>query len=240
MSFSEKEYEALLFRLKAASDLKYKAFHESLIPGVTMSYGVKVPFLRSLAKEVIRKDAESFLAVSRPDSYEEIMLRGFVIAGMKASVPHRLQLTQDFLPLIDNWAICDTFVSTFSLKAPGEKEGMWELIQPLFSSERTYFARFALVMLLSHYVDEEHLSEGLSLLERAKSEDYYVQMAAAWALSVFYVKFPQQTLPLLRAKRFSPFVQNKGIQKIRESRRVSAEQKQALLAFRFPKTAFQN
>ena len=164
------------------------------------------------------------------------MLRGFVIAGMKASVPHRLQLTQDFLPLIDNWAICDTFVSTFSLKAPGEKEGMWELIQPLFSSERTYFARFALVMLLSHYVDEEHLSEGLSLLERAKSEDYYVQMAAAWAVSVFYVKFPKETLSLLRSGRLSPFVQNKGIQKIRESYRVSPEEKAALLAFKIPKT----
>lgn len=232
MSFSPSQREALLRELEANGDPAYKAFHEKLIPGVTMAYGVRLPKLRALAKQVIRRDPAGFLAAWNPTAYEEVLLQGLVIAGMEVPMEERLPAVSRFLPLIDNWAVCDSFCSTFRFRSSEEKEAMWNYLQPLFEDSREFFARFAFVMLLEHFAEPPYREAGLSLLGKAKSESYYVQMAQAWAVSVFYVKFPRETLALLQSKTLPPFVQNKGIQKIRESYRVSKEEKERLLSYK--------
>ena len=232
MSFSPEEYKELLAEFRRCADEAYKKFNESLIPGTETAYGVRLPKLREMAKDVIRRDAEGFLAVSRTGSYEEILLRGLVIAGMKTGSSRRLELVSAFLPLIDNWAVCDSFCSTFRFPNEEEKQRMWEFLRPLFLDSREFFARFAAVMLLDHYVTKEYLPEGLSLLKGVRSEAYYVQMAVAWAVSVCYVKFPAETLPLLQERVLPPFTQNKSIQKIRESFRVGKADKEMLLQYK--------
>lgn len=237
MSFSAEDYQAILVQLEALASPKYKAFHEGLVPGTTLSYGVPVPQLRGIAREVVRKDPEGFLAVSRAGSYEEIMIRGFVIAGMKQPIAQRLPRIEGFLPLIDNWAVCDCFCGSFQLKKPEDRAALWQFIQPLFGDSREYYARFAAVIFLSHFMDKEHIHPGLSLLESMTQEPYYVRMAVAWALSVCYVKFPQETLVLLKRQTLPVFTQNKAIQKIRESRRVSVEDKHMLLQYKLSERA---
>ena len=88
------------------------------------------------------------------------------------------------------------------------------------------------VMQLSHFVDAAHLEEGLGLLGQVRHPGYYAKMAVAWALSVWFVKFPQETESLLAQRAFDPWVQNKAIQKVRESRRVSKEDKDRLLSYK--------
>ncbi len=232
MSFSQADYRAVLEEFSSLSDEKYKKFNESLIPGTQTAYGVRVPEVRRMAKAAAKNDPQGFLAVSRPDSYEEIMLRGFVIAAMKTDIAARLSLVEGFLPLIDNWAVCDTFCGSFSLKKPEDRREMWAFLQPLFQDRREFFARFAAVMLLGHFVTEEYIARDLVLLENMKQEQYYVRMAVAWAVSVCYVKFPAPTRTLLEKRSLSKFVQNKSIQKIRESYRVGKEDKDALLAYK--------
>ncbi len=232
MAFTEKEYRRILEEFSQLADAKYKKFNESLIPGTQTAYGVRVPEIRRIARQIVKSDPEGFLELSRPASYEEIMLRGIVIASMKTEIDRRLALTEAFLPLIDNWAVCDTFCGSFSLKKEPERERMWAFLRPLVQDRREFFARFAAVMLLGHFVTEAYIEEGLKLLERMDQEQYYVQMAAAWAVSVCYVKFPGPTRALLEKKSLSRFVQNKSIQKIRESFRVGAQDKEALTALR--------
>lgn len=232
MSFTEADYRAVLEEFRQLSDEKYKKFNESLIPGTETAYGVRLPAVRAIAKRIQRDDPRGFLAVSRPGSYEEILLRGIVLAGLKAPLEERIPLVEAFLPLIDNWAVCDSFCASFSLKKPEDRERMWAFLHPLFSDPREFYARFAAVMFLDHYIAEDTVAEGLSLLGAMKQEEYYVQMAVAWAVSVCYVKFPAQTLPLLREKSLPKFTQNKSIQKIRESYRVPQEDKDMLLSYK--------
>ncbi len=234
MPFTTADYQALLAELEALSDGKYKKFHEGLIPGKAMSYGVRVPAMRAIAKRLVKEDPAGFLAVSVPGSYEETMIRGLVIASMPLAMEERLPLVQDFLPLMDNWAVCDVFCGTFKLKKPEDREAMWQFLLPLFSSAEEFTARFAVVMFLSHYVTEDKVGEGLALLEAMGQPDYYVRMAVAWAVSVCYVKFPAPTLDLLRRQVLPKFTQNKSIQKIRESYRVPQEDKQMLLQYKLP------
>lgn len=232
MSFTQSDYQAILAQLADLSDAEYKAFNESLIPGTATAYGVRVPALRAIARAIMKDDPAGFLAASRPGSYEEVMLRGMVIAGMKLPLPDRLPLVTDFLPLIDNWAVCDTFCSTFKLRAPSDKALMWDYLTPLFADSREFYARFALVMFLGHFVEPPYLDQGLRHIESLTREQYYVQMAAAWAVSVCYVKFPVETLPLLQRRTLPKFTQNKSIQKIRESYRVPREDKDMLLQYK--------
>ena len=48
-------------------------------------------------------------------------------------------------------------------------------------------------------------------------------MAAAWALSLYYLKFPEETLSYLKVSRLDDWTYNKTLQKICESLRPSPE-----------------
>ena len=218
--------------LERLADPGYRTFHEGLIPGVKMSYGVRLPQLRDLAKTILKGGALDYLRATSPGSYEETLLRGLVIGGLPLPWAEKRPLAEDFLPRIDNWAVCDTFCGSLKPRSPQDRQEMWEFLKPLYPSSREYFARAAAVMQLSHFVDQDHVEEGLSLLRQVSHPGYYAKMAVAWALSVWYVKVPQPTEALLSQNLLDPWVQNKAIQKVRESRRVSQEDKDRLLVYK--------
>ena len=68
----------------------------------------------------------------------------------------------------------------------------------------------------------------------------YVKMAAAWAVSVCYVKFPEKTEVFLRKNLLDDFTHNKAIQKIRESYRVSKEEKERLKELRRERVSYES
>ena len=57
-------------------------------------------------------------------------------------------------------------------------------------------------------------------------------MMIAWYLASALAKQYEATLPLIQSQILSPFVQNKTIQKARESRRISEEVKEMLVKWR--------
>ena len=87
-------------------------------------------------------------------------------------------------------------------------------------------------MLMSFYINDEYIDEVLEILKGIKSDKYYVNMAVAWAFSVIYVKFKDKTQLIIESRCLSPWVQNKSIQKIKESFRVSSEDKAYLTQFK--------
>ena len=124
------------------------------------------------------------------------MLQWFVIGSAPMEFSRRLKYIAAFLPKLDNWSVCDSFCT--SLKATKEHmEEMWEFILPRMSCGREYEIRFAVVLMLNYYISEDYLNEALSLLVSVSHDGYYVKMGVAWALSMYYVRFPQQVLPVL-------------------------------------------
>ena len=222
--------EKLQAELKALQDLKYQKFHSSLLPGVQNIIGVRMPLLRKLAKEVLRGDWRSYLdsSVAEPNTYyEEDIIQALLIGTSKLSWQERYAYIKEFVPKINNWAVCDLFCSTLKEAQYYQKE-YWQLIVPYFNSSNAYDLRFASVMLLNHFTGDEFVEEALNLLEAIKHEDYYVKMGIAWAISIFYIKKPQLTLKLIKQNNLDDFTHNKAIQKIRESFRVSNEDKEML------------
>jgi 3-methyladenine DNA glycosylase AlkD len=226
--------EKLQAELKALQDLKYQKFHSSLLPGVQNIIGVRMPLLRKLAKEVLRGDWRSYLdfSVAEPNTYyEEDIIQALLIGTSKLSWQERHAYIKEFVPKINNWAVCDLFCSTLK-EAQYYQEEYWQLIVPYFNSSNAYDLRFASVMLLNHFTGDEFVEEALNLLEAIKHEDYYVKMGVAWAISIFYIKQPQLTLKLIKQNNLDDFTHNKAIQKIRESFRVSNEDKEMLNRFK--------
>jgi hypothetical protein len=72
----------------------------------------------------------------------------------------------------------------------------------------------------------------LDLVGEVQSEEYYVQMMQARYFATALAKQEVPTLALIKRKTLSPFVQNKSIQKARESRRISEELKEKLKTYK--------
>lgn len=220
MSYTAEDYARLLAALEENSDETYRKFNESLIPGTTGTYGVRVPVLRALVKDIRRGDWRGYLSLARDTTHEERMLRGLVIAGAKCDLAEKLSYLRDFLPKIDNWAVCDIVSGECKWKER-ELDAVWTFLSPCLRSENAYEVRFALVQLMQYFWRDDWIDRALCAYRSVQHEDYYVRMALAWGLSVFFVKQREKTLPLLEKQVFPLWVHNKAIQKCRESFRVS-------------------
>lgn len=227
MDFDFRDPAALRAYLFSQADEKYRKFNESLIPGVGVTIGVRTPVIRKLAKDIAKADPEGYLASCRCDYQEEKIVKGLVIAYAKVPVERRIELIKDFVPLIDNWAVCDVFCGALK-EAQKEPKKYFDLISYYLEGQREYEIRFAAVMLLGHFINDEYIDRVLDIYQGISHDSYYVKMAVAWGLSVCYVKFPEKTLELIKRQRLDPFTQNKAIQKCRESFRVSSEDKEML------------
>ena len=147
-----------------------------------------------------------------------------MIAAARCELPEKLAYLRAFLPKINNWAVCDMVSSTFHWKED-QLPAVWDFLTPYLSSPAPYEVRFAVVQLMEYFHGGPWIDRTLAAYRSVKHEDYYVSMALAWGLSVCFVYQREKTLALLEAQAFAPEVHNKAIQKCRESRRVSAEDK---------------
>ncbi len=221
----------VLAELLSRQDIAYQQFHSKLCPGVENIIGVRMPQLRILAKTIARGSWEEILASMGEQYYEERMLRGLVITQVAISSQRRMELLRAYLPLIDNWAICDA-VAANCKEAKKQPQAYWEFLQPYFSAEGEYQVRFAVVMLLDHFLVDEYIDQVLDILSNITREEYYIVMAVAWALSIAYIRYPQQVEALWRTEALSPEVTNKSIQKCRESLRIDKQSKEKIKQYK--------
>lgn len=210
--------------IKLADD-KYRSFHSNLCPGVENILGVRLPLLRKIAKSLSKEeDYYNYLNNGDTKYYEEIMIEGLIIGYLKTDNENRFNYIRNFIPKIDNWAICDSFCNNLKFTKKNINE-VWNFILPYTSSENEFDIRFAIVMMLNFYIIEDYIDDVLNTLNNINHDGYYVKMAVAWAVSYAYIDFPQKTLAFLKNNNLDNFTYNKSLQKIIESTRVSKEDK---------------
>ena len=224
-------YEKYQERLMALADPKYKKFMASLIPGTENILGVRSPYLKKLAKELSKDDWRAYIEQNRDIYYEETLLQGSVIGLAKADIETVLTDAKRYIPKISNWALCDSFCSGLKI-TKNNKERVWDFILGYVNSDKPYDIRFAVVMMLDYFIDEEHIQEVLSYFDGIKNDDYYVKMAVAWAVSMCYVNFTEMTMQFLKSSCLDDFTYNKSLQKICESLKPSAEEKAEIKAMK--------
>ena len=210
----------------------YKEFNKNLIPGTENIIGIRLPALRRLAKEIARKDFRLYMdecrSLDTADAlHEEIMLQGMVLGYAGMSREERTAYLDEFVPKIANWAVCDSCATSYKFMEK-EPDYWFNYLRKYRDSGKEFDLRFMIGAMMSHFVDEEHIDEILEYCNTIRNDGYYAKMGVAWTVQVCYVKFPEKTRQFLENNRMDDFTHNKAIQKIRESYRVSREEKEEL------------
>lgn len=214
----------ILEELLNNKDEKYREFQVKLTPGIQIEniIGVRVPILRKLAKELIKEEDINIFLNSLPHKYyDENMLHGLIISEIK-DYDECLKRINEFLPYIDNWAVCDITSPKVFKK---NKDKLLEQIKCWVKKKETYTIRFGIEMLMSHFLDDDYKEEYLNLPSKVSNDDYYVKMMQAWFYATALAKQYKDTIKYLENNQLDVWVHNKTIQKAIESYRISDKQK---------------
>jgi 3-methyladenine DNA glycosylase AlkD len=242
------ELKKMLFKNQ---DLKYRDFHASLLPNIDKKsiIGVRVPTMRKIAKEFAAgatpAELGKFLDKLPHKYFEENQVHLFAVERIK-DFDECLRRIEQFLPYIDNWAVCDGKSPKALLK---DEARFLERIQAWLKSKHPYTVRFGVNMLMNFFLDERFSKEHLKLVaaidenrfdddstgaaqasgNAARPTDrYYVQMVIAWYMATALAKQWDATFPYIKGRKLSPWIHAKSIQKACESYRITQEQKETL------------
>ena len=192
--------------------------------------------------EVIR----AFEAVpSESLCYEETVIWGYLINLEKCSLDERLAMLGRYVPVLDNWAVCDSYCAHAKWMARADKAVLWAFLERWFASEREFEVRFAVVVAMCYFLNEEWLDKVFERINRLDfgrikskyktikgkpkvaqqgtvqgAEPYYVRMGVAWLLATALAKFPEQTRAFVRSSNLPEDVVKLYIRKARESFRT--------------------
>ena len=209
-------------------------FRPGSFPGIDGVLGGTYTGSQEVFKELLKKDWTLYIRELKETwergeflCYEEKLLWALCVGQGLKTWQEAEGWVREFVPVIDSWAVCDLFCGALKAakKAP---EDSFALVQSYFSSDQEYELRFGAVMLLSYFTEEDYAREGLALLDQVRHEGYYVKMAVAWAVSIYFIRQPALTMEYLRHSSLDDWTYNKAIQKIRESFRVDQETKNLL------------
>lgn len=211
-------------KLQAGYDKDNAAFFLRVSPDAKNVTGVRVPYLRKLAKEIIKNDVKNFLDNYSVETHEEFLLKGIVIGISKLSLEEKFAYLEKFVPEIYDWSGCDIVISSFKFK-DNELNRVYDFILRYRYSNYEYETRFMIIMLFN-FIKADYLDKIREILETEKFDKYYSQMAAAWLISTMFIKYRDYTLSYLNNNSLDNFTYNKALQKIRESNRVIKEDKE--------------
>lgn len=217
----------IIDELKSLSDPDYQIFQSRLLPTLDPKQiiGVRVPKLRQLAKSLIKRGEHTEFINSLPHNYyDENMLQALIINEVD-DFEQAVKFVDEFLPFVDNWAVCDSLNPKVFKK---HRTPLLHKIDEWMSSKHTFTCRFGIKMLMTYFMDEYFLPKYLEQVGQIQSEDYYVNMMIAWYFATALTKQWDQTISYFENPKLGRWTHNKAIQKARESRQIAPEKKEYL------------
>ena len=249
------------------TDARYREGHLRVVNALPERrvLGLHSPEIKQVAKQLSREGGEvvmpdgthhiyangaevirAFEAVpSECLCYEETVIWGYLINLEKCSLDERLAMLGRYVPVLDNWAVCDSYCAHAKWMARADEVALWAFLEQWFDSEREFEVRFAVVVAMCYFLNEDWLGRVFARLnslnfDHIKSkyktvkgkpkvaqqgtvqgtEPYYVRMSVAWLLATALAKFPDQTRAFVRSSNLPADVVKLYIRKVRESFRT--------------------
>lgn len=211
-----------LFSLR---DDKYKEFQGKLLLNVDNFIGVRVPLVRNLLRRMSEPEKIEYIDNYKCEYLEEYLLKGLIISSLR-DFNEVIKYLDYFIPLIDNWEVCDTFV--LSLKIINKnKDTFYSYIKKYLQSNKEFEKRFTLVVLLNYYVEDKYIDDIVDIILNVKCNYYYDKMAKAWLIQVCYIKYRDKILNVINQIDNDIYVIAK--RKILDSKKISRQDKDFLL-----------
>ena len=249
------------------TDARYREGHLRVVNALPERrvVGLHSPEIKQVAKQLSREGGEvvmsdgthricvngaevirAFEAVpSECLCYEETVIWGYLINLVKCSLDERLAMLCRYVPMLDNWAVCDSYCAHAKWMVRADKGVLWAFLQPWFRSEREFEVRFAVVIAMCYFLNEEWLDKVFERINRLDfgrikskyktikgkpkvaqqgtmqgTEPCYVRMGVAWLFATALAKFPDQTRAFVRSSNLPADVVKLYIRKVRESFRT--------------------
>ena len=221
---------------------KYRQGHIRIInalPGRRI-LGLHLPEMKQVAKELARQtDVLDMLHGFEREhqanrlslAYEETLVWGLTINALRCTVKERLSLLKAYIPVLDNWAVCDSFCCNAKWAQKVPSQTLWEFLLPYFQSKQEFEVRFAIVMSMCYLMKEEWLTAIFQQLEKIDLPNihseytnlpspYYVRMGMAWLLATALAKYPDETRSFVNVSTLTDEVKRLYARKARESFRT--------------------
>lgn len=220
------EREKLLTELESLSEEKFRIFNEKIVhTSIYRVIGVRMPDLKAIAKKH-RADYKEIFEMPY-NSFEEIIIKGAALGFADAPLSEKEPYIIRYAGMIDNWAECDCFCSC--IKVRKSEEDAWRLLSDkLMKRKEEFVSRVGIVLMFSKFSDEPTVKKALTVYDALPCGEYYRDMAVAWGLSVYCVKYPELITGYLEHSPISIKVKLMAAQKIRDSRRVSNDYKKRI------------
>lgn len=216
---------AIKLFLEGHAEPKYAAFSASLLNDSVPVMGVRLPYLRKYARELVKSGRWRDLWENESDRiFEVILLKGLTLAIAPLTDDERWGFVDRYVPMITNWALCDSVCTSLRF-VRHQPEISWQRLQKYCFSNKEFTQRFGVVMLLDHFLTNDFKDRSLAVFCSVHPAGYYAEVAIAWALSVAFVSFPEQVYELLQGGGLQKGILQMTLRKIIESRRVSPEWK---------------
>lgn len=233
-------------------DERYRDGHLRVINALParLVMGLHSPEIKKVAKELAQQGA--IITVKRFEQepswslcYEETVIWGYLINMCGCTLDERFAMLSNYIPVMDNWAVCDSYCAHAKWMAKADKMRLWEFLLPWFSSSREFEVRFAVVASMCYMLDGEWLNKVFNRIDSLDFESvnsdyisvkqkpqraqlgmvqgkspYYVRMAVAWLLATALAKYPDATRRFVSASHLPDDVIKLYMRKARESFRT--------------------
>ena len=226
-NWNKKIYKEFIKYLFTFKDEKYKEMQKRIIKNNNIKIiGIRIPILKKIAKEISKNNYIDFIKYNTHTYLEENILHGLLLGNIKEK-KELLNQIDIFIPYIDNWETCDTVCANLK-----QFKKMDIKLINIYINNNPWSQRFGLVLLLDHYIKKENLNFIYNTCKNIKTDEYYVNMAISWLLSICYIKYPKETLNFLKRANLGKFTHNKTISKICDSKRIDKTTKEKLKLMR--------
>ena len=186
--------------------------------------------MHQITDDIYQGNFKSFLDLQIFDCYESIAIYGLLMTRIKPF--HDMKpYVNIYTHVMENWAHCDLL--SFHITDQDQKEYLL-LSKELLNDEKHFARRLSLFILFQCIKDPSVLPIVFQSLEMLIDEkEYYVIMMAGWLLSECIIKYKHESLAFITTSmKLNKKILNKGIQKCRESRRLTQIEKDELLQYK--------
>ena len=177
-------YNEFIEYLFCIRDIKYRDFHSKLGIGNNV-IGIRTPILKNIAKDISKGNYVEFLELLKEEYYEEVTLYGLIVCNMKV-FDDSVKYLNIYKNKINNWASCDLFCSGYKI-VNKYKDYYFKYINDNICSDSLWIRRMCFVLIISYYIEDKYLDDIFVLCDKYNTNEYYVQMAVAWLISICYI-----------------------------------------------------
>jgi 3-methyladenine DNA glycosylase AlkD len=192
--------------LREKTNKKTRLSFEKFVPSSKKVYGVRIPTLNKIVKEIKEPNFELIRKLWKSGAFEERLLAAKILGGTCKKDPEKtLKLIKKFSKDISDWAVCDTLATQGIRKIVKEKEKeIFNLSKELISSKNFWQRRFAIVLLIElsrQGFDKQKIEKLLKKVENDK--DDYVQKARSMVKNrIKITKIKKEQFEIQRAIKF--------------------------------------